>query len=260
MSSVASSRGSTRSYASGTRSDVLPLSQEAKKRKKGWCCTWTCILLLVVLLAVAGVLIWRFGPINQATQLFSPTQSPVPDPSSPTSAPTYQFNQCSTKTDCCNGLDSICDLGVTEVLFAGTHNSYASRDVGFVSVLGNHFIEIKSQLAAGYRGINLDLCNCQGNTVMCHGTCAVHRDPVTVFEEMVDFLNNNPSEILHVTLELNSDAGDTVVLDDVYTLMQSASGFVDYLYVHSSLTDSWPTLREMRDSGKVRGPRDFLSE
>jgi hypothetical protein len=41
-------------------------------------------------------------------------------------------------------------------------------------------------------------------------------------------------------------------------LMQSANGFVDYLYVHTNMADSWPTLREMRDSGKVRGPRDSV--
>jgi hypothetical protein len=229
----------------------------AAKRKSNRCCSWPVILIAVLLLAGAGILIWQFAPIGQAVNAVVPGMAslvPTPSPgSTPTSGSgsTFQFNQCTTTDDCCNGLDTICDLAVNEVLFAGTHNSYASQDEGFLFFLGNQLNKIEDQMEEGFRGINLDLCGCSNSLVMCHNTCSVSRSVNEVFTSMVSFLNNNPTEILLVTLELNPDMDQPVDLNNLYSEMEAVSGFVDYLYVHPDSTATWPTLRELKTSGKV---------
>ena len=223
------------------------------KRKNNRCCSWPVIVIAVLLLAGAGILIWQFAPIGQAVNAVVPGISslvPTPSPgSTPTS--TFQFNQCTTTDDCCNGLDTICDLAVNEVLFAGTHNSYASQDKGFLFFLGNQLNNIEDQMEAGYRGINLDLCGCSNSLVMCHNTCSVTMSVNEVFTSMVSFLNDNPTEILLVTLELNPDMDQAIDIFNVYSEMEAVSGFIDYLYVHPDSTATWPTLRELKSSGKV---------
>jgi hypothetical protein len=238
-------------------STVASRKSTGSAQKRNRCCSWPVILIAIVLLAGAGILIWQFAPIGQAVNAVVPgmgSTGPTPSPgSSPTSgsAPTFQFNQCTTTKDCCNGLDTICDLGVNEVLFAGTHNSYASQDEGFLFFLGNQLTKVEDQMAAGFRGINLDLCGCSNSLVMCHNTCSVSRNVNEVFTNMVSFLNDNPTEILLVTFELNPDLDQPVDIYNLYSEMEAVSGFVDYLYVHPNSTTTWPTLRKLKSSGKV---------
>ena len=84
----------------------------------------------------------------------------------------YEFIQCDDTSgtgDCCNGLEGICDLRANEVLYATLHNGMATFEDGFL--FGpNHKYQLESALKAGYRGLNLDLCNCGGETIFCHGT------------------------------------------------------------------------------------------
>ena len=91
-------------------------------------------------------------------------------PSLPAPAPQYQFIQCDREGtgDCCNGLDSICDLRADEVLYATLHNGMATFEDGF-AFGPNHNYQLERSLEAGYRGLNLDLCNCGGETTFCHG-------------------------------------------------------------------------------------------
>ena len=231
------------------------------EEKPNRCCTWPVLVITAILLAGAGVLIWQFAPINEAIQVVvdgfgdSSAPTPVPNPNSPPPTPisAFQFNQCTTTDDCCNGLDTICDLKVNEVLFAGTHNSYASQDKGFIAFSGNHIKKLEDQLDAGYRAINIDMCGCGGNLVVCHNFCDVSRDTDEVFGAMASFLDANPTEILLVQLELNPDLDQPADLDEVYTAMQGIDGFVDYLYIHPDSSADWPTLRELKDAGKVSG-------
>lgn len=154
------------------------------------CCTWPRILLLVILLAVAGVCVWKFVPwedsinnvlgavpIPENNNNGGGTDSNIAKPNtvetaSPTSSPMYEFIQCDDTSgtgDCCNGLEGICDLRANEVLYATLHNGMATFEDGFL--FGpNHKYQLESALKAGYRGLNLDLCNCGGETIFCHGT------------------------------------------------------------------------------------------
>jgi hypothetical protein len=189
--------------------------------------------------------------LQQAVDAVVPGASPTSG-SSTSAESTYEFNQCTTTDDCCNGLDTICDLNVNEVLFAGTHNSYASQDEGFQFLYANQVTKVEDQMDAGYRAINLDVCSCSNKLVLCHNSCFMTRSTNEVFTGMVSFLDNNPTEILLVTLELNSDLDQAVDLNDVYSEMQAVTGFVDYMYIHSSSSTSWPTLRELKEAGTVR--------
>jgi hypothetical protein len=227
------------------------------ERKKPVCCSWWIIVLTVVILAVIGVCVWQFAPWEEAVEKAIPgffdSEAPTvaPDPNTPPPTPMPPFTECQTTDDCCNSLDTICDLPVNEVLFAGTHNSFASADAGFIFPLRNHLLKLEDQMVAGYRGINLDMCGCAGDLVLCHGSCLITRKTNVVFDAMVSFLNENPTEMLLVTMELNPDQDQAVDINDVYSDMSNSAGFVDYLYVHPDANTEWPTLRQLKESGKV---------
>ena len=220
------------------------------------------LLLLFILLSTGVVAVPTRPPTRRPTTRRPTTRRPTtrrpttrrPTTRRPTTRrpTTFKFNQCTTTDDCCNGLDTICDLNVNEVLFAGTHNSYASQDEGFIFLYANQITKVEDQMDAGYRAINLDICSCSNALVLCHNSCFMTRSTNEVFTGMVSFLDNNPTEILLVTLELNSDLDQAVDLNDVYSEMQAVTGFVDYMYIHSSSSTSWPTLRELKEAGTVR--------
>ena len=233
------------------------------------CCTWPRIIFTFVLIAAAAVLIWLFVPFDKAvanvlptygnatTTIFPKTPAPAPIPASSSPAPAatstpstpYTFIQCTTNDDCCQGLDGICDYKIHEVLFAGAHNSMASVDKGF-TFDANQQYETKLSLDAGFRDIAVDMCNCEGAYVLCHGFCQLgRRDPVELFTEIVTFLNNNPSEIIVINMELNSDADQEVTLTGIFDVLNQVTGMTDMMYQHPDPTAEWPTLRSLRNAG-----------
>ena len=187
------------------------------------CCTWIKIAAVAVALIVAGILIWQYAPINKAIDTVIPTFNNTGSTdnsqngiggsgtgSSATTAPTagqqYEFMQCAdpTSSGCCNGLDNgFCDLRVDQVMYATSHNANADFESGFL-FSPNHQYKLESSLPAGYRAINVDVCNCGGQLVFCHGICSFGtRDPVEVFLGINDFLNENPTEVLILPIEIN---------------------------------------------------------
>jgi hypothetical protein len=112
----------------------------------------------------------------------SPTSSPslIPDK--------FVFMQCEDVTkNCCNGLDSICNLRVDEIFYASVHNAMASVEGGFL-FQHNHQFQLEGAMEAGYRGINLDVCKCNGQYqlgICDHGA----RDPVETFASINSFLD-----------------------------------------------------------------------
>jgi hypothetical protein len=249
------------SHAEGSiaRSEKSATKSVRTEKSSCGCCCCTIIAIVFILLAVAGILFWQFGPFREVVDSVVPGASPtsVTD-GSPSS---FQFFQCKKNNtdDCCNGLDNICDLKVNEVLFAGTHNSYSSTDTGFPFLLANQGIKLENQLKAGVRSLNLDLCGCGNEIVLCHNSCLVTRNTKEIYASIVSFLDRNPTEILLITMELNSDLDQAIDLDAVYAEMQTVEGFVEYLYVHSEWLAPWPTMRELKEAGKVsEGDRKHL--
>lgn len=180
------------------------------------CCTWPKIIIAAIILIGGGIAVWQLAPIDSAIQNVIPTfnntgsaggsgpgNSGAPPTDSPTQEPDYDFIQCADPfgDDCCNGLDGgFCDFRVNEVMYATTHNANADFETGFL-FSPNHNFKLEDSLEAGYRGINVDVCNCGGELVLCHGVCSFGlRDIVEVFSGINSFLDENPSEVLVVPI------------------------------------------------------------
>jgi hypothetical protein len=59
---------------------------------------------------------------------------------------------------------------VNKMMFGMVHNAMSSEEGGFI-VGYNHYLELEKALMAGYRGINLDVCSCNGALQFCHNVC-----------------------------------------------------------------------------------------
>jgi hypothetical protein len=115
----------------------------------------------------------------------------------------------------------------------------------------NHRLGLEKALEAGYRGINLDVCNCDGKLKFCHGYCSLgNRDVVEVFMNINEFLDNNPSEIIMVPLEINNNAGGPINLDFLYMAMAEVPGFLQKMYTHENSAAKWPTLLKAVETNK----------
>lgn len=174
-----------------------------RREEKRSCCTWPRILALVVLLIAGAICVWYFVPwdytINKVLDdvdipfgnsdestddgvpplkdndaipnTIKPQPVVTPSPTlSPTKPPDYDFMRCNSENagECCNGQEGICDLRLNEALFATLHNGMATFEDGFL--FGpNHKYKLEGALDRGYRGLNLDICNCGGEIMFCHG-------------------------------------------------------------------------------------------
>eukprot|EP00578_Thalassiosira_sp_NH16_P002080 CAMPEP_0181133622 /NCGR_PEP_ID=MMETSP1071-20121207/31625_1 /TAXON_ID=35127 /ORGANISM="Thalassiosira sp., Strain NH16" /LENGTH=345 /DNA_ID=CAMNT_0023220031 /DNA_START=298 /DNA_END=1335 /DNA_ORIENTATION=- len=198
-----------------------------------------CIIksfLCTAVLASAAVIAWRFGPWY--------------DDGSPDAPPDLQaLNAC---TGCCNGLRSNCDLPVNEATFAMVHNAHSSKED----------LLLEGALVAGYRGLMLDSCICDGSLGekvnnflkgqetgenylgFCHVSCdAGVRDPTKVFANIKTFLEVNPNEVLIIEFEVRDSS-----LSQLHAAIDD-SGLDDHIYRSTSDdSQSWPTLQELIDA------------
>ena len=172
---------------------------------------------------------------------------------SPTAAPKYQFNRCDPQNDtgnCCNGIEGLCDLRADQILYATLHNAMSTVDDGFF-IGANHVAPLEEALEAGYRGLNLDICNCGGELVFCHGICSfAPRDIVEVMQGVNKFLDDNPTESIVFIYQVNNDVDREVNLNSFYDQLELVDGLTEKLYVHSNAGTRWPTLRQQRASNK----------
>uniref|UniRef100_A0A8J9SXM9 Uncharacterized protein n=1 Tax=Phaeodactylum tricornutum TaxID=2850 RepID=A0A8J9SXM9_PHATR len=237
-------------------------SPPPKERKS--CCRICClsVILLILLLGVGGILVWLFFPEEAKSQLNNVVNTTgnvpkVPSVTIPGTGggsapePTYQFMQCTDPSVCCNGLSTLCDATVDSVMYAALHNAMATSEDGFF--LGpNHDYKLEDALKWGYRGINLDIGNCNGELQFIHGRCLLgSRNVVEVLTNINTFLTENPSEVVILPLQIDNSVGaGTIDLFDIYSIMQSVPGFTDRMYVHPEVTTEWPTLGELVETDK----------
>lgn len=211
----------------------------------------------VAILAIASFLVWWFEPWDVYKEDIKVSGGSLPKTFEPieittlppTPTPGYNFMQCDENGtgDCCNGLEGLCDMRANEIMYATLHNGMATVDDGFI-VGANHNSPLEEALEAGYRGLNLDICNCGGEINFCHGICSfAPRDVVEVMQNVNDFLDRNPTEVIIFIYQVNNNVGDRVDLNQFYDQMLLVNGLVDKLYIHPGRGSPWPTLRELTD-------------
>lgn len=219
------------------------MSNEKIRRK---CCSCKCFMgssCLLILLAIGGVLLWRYGPWFQGTS---------------SSASLTIRGDC---PDCCNGLKSNCKLPVNKVLFPTLHNAHSSKDHKFIGP--SHSKQFENALVEGYRGLQFSTCTCENvlsnsllerdpalglensNMGFCHTACGTGvRDPKAVLNNIKMFLDLNRREVLIVEIDMTGDSED-----DLRTALR-ASGLLDYVYVPESEYVDWPKMGKLVDKNK----------
>ncbi len=153
------------------------------------------------------------------------------------------FMNCPLEGLCCNGLGSNCALRVDEMLFATLHNANHHT---LNSPWANHQAPLEQALEVGYRGLWLDVCKCLGQLVFCHSLCSVgRREPVTVFNNIISFLEKNPTELIVINFQMSKNRP---LPSEVWSLMKTINGMEERTYVHDG--GQWPTMGTLISEGK----------
>jgi hypothetical protein len=231
-----------------------PVKVAVEKEERLSCCAKCCclILCLLILAIVGGILLWQLLPEKQRTDIGTfansgAARSNLPSKTEEPPPAVYAFHQCeSSSHDCCNGISTICDLTADSIMYAGVHNAMATAQDGF-RLAPNHNYNFELALERGYRAIAMDIGMCDGQLQFIHGKCILgKRDPLTVFQHLNDFLDENPNDVVLFAMEVNNFAGGGQVdLDALYSIMQQVSGFTERFVIHDNVTQPWPTLREL---------------
>lgn len=147
----------------------------------------------------------------------------------------------------CNGLANLCDIPANEIVYATLHNADSAVEDGSV-VAHNHVLELERAVKAGYRGINLDIGKCFGQVRFVHSTCLISsRVITTVLQHLVEFLDENPHEVIIVPVQLSDQllGSELVTLAEIDEAFKSVPGWKEKLYDHPDSSQPWPTLREL---------------
>lgn len=206
------------------------------------------VVLLILIAVGGGLIIWQFLPEDQKQTITTILDNGIPIANGDAPPPTYPFNQCSDQANCCNGLESICELGVDTILYAGIHNAQSTVQEGFF-VLPNHQFKAISALDYGFRALNFDIGVCNEELVLVHGLCKLGTtDPSETFTAIQNWLDENPSEVILIPIQIDNSAGggDDVDLGKFYNLLNRIDGFTDRMYEKIQGSE-WPTLRELID-------------
>ena len=120
---------------------------------------------------------------------------------------------CHTVTEdplSCNLLPNLCTQRVSDVLFAGTHNSMSAQEEGWFAP--NHLYAIPQQLQDGVRALNIDTYYWEEESYMCHGFCEIGAQPLSwATQEISDFLEQEPQSVLILTFQSSISAEDTLL-------------------------------------------------
>jgi len=150
----------------------------------------------------------------------------------------------------CNGYTSLCNLRYNSVAYATTHNAHASLVYGFSTLSANQFLSATEQLNAGVRCLNIKTYYTDDSNCGSLGHYLYHGFPTLGCIKVIDFLtevktwlDDNPHELVTFTIEGSSSLSH---LQNSF----SAAGFDSLMYQHTSITDDWPTLKEMIISDK----------
>ncbi len=137
----------------------------------------------------------------------------------------------------CNGHVELCDRRLDQVALPATHNSHSAREEGFSQLNANHQSGVAAQLDAGVRGLLLDIYLDDGETVLCHGPCALGRTPhAQVLGTLAAFMQSHVREV--VVIIYQDDVEPALVEADFI-----AAGLEDLVWTWDG--GPMPTLAEM---------------
>ncbi len=138
----------------------------------------------------------------------------------------------------CNGHAALCDRPFDDVVLAGTHNSMASAEEGFLPPNQEH--GMARQLEDGVRALMIDLQEWRGDFWLCHASCVLGATPaVEGLQVITDFLDANPNEVIAIIFQ-----NDTGASPSAMATLLSESGLDAYAMSRSETTP-WPTLAEL---------------
>jgi hypothetical protein len=143
----------------------------------------------------------------------------------------------------CNGQVELCARSLSDVSFAGTHNSFAAR--GLVSgLVANQRVDIAVQLQAGIRALMLDTYLHRGIPSLCHGNCTFGGSLAVVPElrKLGEFLTIQPNNVLLLLIEEHS------LTPAQFEAAMESAGLRDRAYVHPTPGARWPTLGQLVDA------------
>ncbi len=136
----------------------------------------------------------------------------------------------------CNGHADLCDRPIDAVTFAGTHNSMANADAGWMAPNQQH--GITQQLTDGIRAMMLDTTEWEGEPYLCHGYCELGAQPLADgLGEIEEFLQNNPRDVVLIVFQ------DGLSIDEMVASLD-ASGLADRAWEWG---DDLPTLGGLID-------------
>ena len=112
--------------------------QMKNMKKDEGCCNLPKFIVFFVFLGVSLGLIFGLVDIDEIESFFTggggAEDSGVQNDNGGIEEPTpYQFMQCPANGECCNGLQSNCDMKINEIMYATVHN--ANHDDLFVSFI-----------------------------------------------------------------------------------------------------------------------------
>jgi len=174
-------------------------------------------------------------------------ETPVAETLAPVLSPPVSVSQA------CNGLPNLCDMAVNEILFATAHNANAHAAV--MNFAPNHDQNVSTALEAGFRGLSMDVGYCDDELSLVHADCLLgFSSPMETFTEIVQFLVDNPNEVLIMPIEINDNTGGKVDLNELFVVMEDSNvgniSFADLMYMHPNTATAWPTLQELIDANK----------
>lgn len=137
----------------------------------------------------------------------------------------------------CNLHAELCARRVSQVTFAGTHNSMSNADAGWVFPNQKH--GITRQLEDGIRGLMLDTYRWEGELWLCHGYCELGAQRLSDgLGELADFLETHPQEVIQIIFQ------DAIPIEDTRAALDAA-GLAERLHPWALGQD--PSLQELID-------------
>ena len=137
--------------------------------------------------------------------------------------------------------DPLLGRSYDQVAWATTHNAMSAGDDGWYVPSQQH--DVPTQLAAGVRGLMLDVHEEEGEPWLCHSTCSLGAQPlVEGLAEIGVFMAGEPQAVVTIIFESYVSAEQ---MEQAF----ATSGLLEQAWEQQP-GEPWPELQEMIDQGQ----------